>query len=169
MKRIRVLERCSGFGRNLGKRGRIWGARLRAGKRWTDRNACVCARQNAHDAARVSVAKERAQSAPQFARDSRERPRLLPPSDEFRVVVASAARAVCADRATFPGPPRRSTRVQLPIRLTRSFVSHSQAIHGGETSTNRSCRERATFKAPAGRHYSGSRILSLSRKKWHTR
>jgi hypothetical protein len=161
------LKRCSPF------RGRVDGERMGNSPSMRQAvesgDACVCARENARDKARVCAAKAGAQSAPQFARDSRERYRLLPPSDGFRVVVASVARAVCADRATVPGPPRRSTRVQPPIRLTRSFVSHSQATHRRETSTNRSCRERATFKAPAGRHYSDARILSLSRKKWHTR
>jgi hypothetical protein len=110
---------------------------------------------SAHGEARVRVARLGAQSEPQFAGRWPVRLPLLPPIDEFRAVVAFAARAVCAGRATFPGLPRRSTKVRLP----NSFVSHSQAIPGSEASTNRSCRERATFKASAGRHYSGARIL----------
>ena len=80
-----------------------------------------------------------------------ERHRLLPPSDGFHVVVASAARAVCADRAMSRGLPRRSTKVRLPS----SCMPHAFCLTGSTVSTRRSCRGRETFKSPVKPQYSG--------------
>ena len=55
-----------------------------------------------------------------FAPDSRAPRHLPPPSDGFPDVVASPARAVCADRASPRGSPRRSTKA----RLSSSFATH---------------------------------------------
>jgi hypothetical protein len=108
-------------------------------------------------------------SALPFVRGLPAQLRLPPPNDESRAVVAFAARAVCADRATFRGPQRRSTRVRLPS----SFVSLSQSHPDDVPSTIRSCRGWATFIGTANRHYSGAHCaptqLQTTRTKWHTR
>ena len=98
-------------------------------------------------------ARASALSGPRFALRSRARLHLLPPNDEFQVVVASAARAVCADRATSRGSPRRSIRVQLPS----SCIPHVISLLGDQVSTPRSrrgCRGGETFNSPAAPQYS---------------
>lgn len=105
-------------------------------------------------------------SAPPCASHSRERRRLLPPTGEFRGVVAFDARAVCAGRVSVPALSRRSTRV----RLSSSFhapVFHSVPPH---SSTIRSCRVRATLALGRDcRIRVALEKMTFKRMKWHTR
>ena len=68
----------------------------------------------------ASCAKLSVRSVRPCALDSRALLHLLPPTDEDPAVVASVARAVCADRATSRGSRRRSTKARLPS----SFAAH---------------------------------------------
>jgi hypothetical protein len=88
-----------------------------------------------------------------------------PPSDAGPGVVASAARAVCAGRASFPGSLRRSTKAQLPSSSVTRFHLHRD---GAERASN--------VPVGHGRHFSLTRTritvapaLGFTGKQWHTR
>ncbi len=155
LKHIGLLARCDVFrlieSLERGARRMVWQAiedevqRERMLGRLRDRNSSKAFARGS--------ATRRVRSV-QCARRYRGSRRLLPPSDGFPAVVASAARAVCADRAMSRGLPRRSTKFRLPSSLMAlSFAATSQRM-----SSNRSCRHRTTFFAHAGRQYSGTRI-----------
>ena len=132
-------------------------------RRRSMRNAPDCSRKAQVNPLlrRISV-----RSARPCALDLRALPRLHPPSDEYPDVVASGARAVCADRATFRGSPRRSTKAQLPS----SFVMRLNLNEDG-------IGRASIVPVWHGRHFllvtrAGITValaLGLMGKQWHTR
>ena len=122
LKRISLLERCdvSGFNNDMGN-GELAAWSGKRSKVMRERKMRTVRDRGSSSAHACACARTRVPFARQCVRDSRALLPLLPPTDGFRVVVASAARAVCADRAMFRGLPRRSTKLRLPS----SFVALS--------------------------------------------
>ena len=106
-----------------------------------------------------------ARSVPPCVPGLRAQRRLLPPSDAVPGVVASGARAVCADRVWSRGSPRRSAIAQLPS-------SSASCFHLDQDGMTRAL----IVPVGPGIHFSltrtGTTVTSASGstgKQWHTR
>jgi len=141
-----VVKRCCRVRRVEREACRVVRLAIETGVRRTPMRAATARSGKAHAtavAADLSVPFELP-----FALESRAPHRLPPPSDGYPDVVASRARAVCADRATPRGSPRRSTKA----RLSSSSATHLSFARKQEgSSIDRSCRGGTTFFGYAGR------------------